>query len=247
MMDPHPLPLIPVIPHTLEINHFTLDANIPFENDAFHSSDSFSPPKLLLINRHDPKVRDRLPELNSLLSTQERQSLQRYRRSEDRELYLLGKGALKLLIAHLLGRNPACINFGRGTEGKPYVIPHTDDKEAPIHFNLSHSGAFVLLGFHVSMQVGVDIERSSVGMDWIPIAMRFLDKVTFEYLLSLPADQQLKGFLREWCRLEASLKAKGVGFSGLVRNAGIDQAPCQSRLWDVELPDGYEGAAAVLA
>ena len=233
--------------HTIGMEDFLVDANTPLDTNAFHSSDGFSPPQILLINRNDPFIRGRLTDLTCLLSTEEQHCLKRYRRCEDRELYLLSRAALRLVFAHLLGRDPACISFGRGAQGKPYLIQNINDKEGNYNFNLSHSGDFVLLGFHMSMQVGVDIEEAIVGMDWIPIAKRFLDKETCEYLLSLPVDQQLKGFLRQWCRLEASLKAQGVGLSGLDRNAGIDRVPCQSRLWDVLLPDGYAGAAAVLA
>jgi 4'-phosphopantetheinyl transferase len=221
-----------------------VSADTPWGSSAVNSSDGSSPPQLLLINRHDPLVRDGLPGLICLLSTEERQCLQRYRRSEDRERYLLGRAALRLVFAHLLGKDPACLSFGRGAQGKPYLIPQAGDREAPVHFNLSHSGAFVLFGFHASMEVGVDVEQVHLGMDWVPIARRCLDRENCEYLLSLPADQQLKGFLRQWCRLEASLKAQGVGLSGLSCVASVDEAPSLSRLWDVQLPEGYAGAAA---
>jgi len=247
MMLLHQLSLIPIVPHTLGMEDLVLNTKIPWDASAFHSSDGFSPPQLLLINRNDPKVRGRFHDLTCLLSTEEQQCLQLYRRSEDKELYLLGRAALRLVFAHLLGRDPACINFGRGPQGKPYLIPPVSNKQGTYHFNLSHSGAFVLLGFHRRMQVGVDIEQVHVRMDWIPIAERCLGKETCEYLLSLPPDQQLKRFLMEWCRLEASLKARGIGFSGLDCNADVDRDPCQSRLWDIQLPEGYAGAAAVLS
>ncbi len=240
----HPVHWIPVLPNTLRMDDLVLTANTPWGSNAVNSSDDSSPPQLLLIDRHDPLVRDRLPSLICVLSTEERQCLQRYRRSEDRERHLLGRAALRLVFAYLLGRDPACFSFGRGAQGKPYLIPQVGDREPPVHFNLSHSGAFVLLGFHASIEVGVDVEQVHVGMDWVPIARRCLDREYCEYLLSLPADQQLKGFLRQWCRLEASLKAQGVGLSGLGCDAGVDRAPCLSRLWDVQLPEGYAGAAA---
>jgi hypothetical protein len=48
-------------------------------------------------------------------------------------------------------------------------------------------------------------------------------------------------FLVAWCRLEAGLKARGLGLAGLGEpSAGL-------ALWDVVVPAGYRAAVALMA
>jgi hypothetical protein len=54
----HPVPWIPVLPNTLRMDDLVLTANTFWGSNAVNSSDDSSPPQILLIDRHDPLVRD---------------------------------------------------------------------------------------------------------------------------------------------------------------------------------------------
>lgn len=181
----------------------------------------------------------RREELLALLSSEEQQRLQRWRLAADQDRFLLGRGLLRLRLGQTLGLEPARLRFRLGPYGKP-ALEGLGGQGAP-QFNLAHSGALVLLALHPERPVGVDVEKRRPGLDWQPIARRHLPSGCLEDLEALPADEQLDGFLQQWCRLEAGLKAMGYGFAA----AGCS-APAELELHDLRLPAGYAGSLALL-
>ena len=163
----------------------------------------------------------------------------RFQQAADRERYLLGRGTLRLLLGAFLERDPAGLRLGTAARGKPVL-------EGPglIHFNVSHSGALVLLGFHRSRVVGVDVEQLRPELEWEAIASRCLPPEQVAAIRNAPPAGQGASFLEHWCRLEAVLKARGVGLFGL-DGADADPGSGPETAWPVALPDGYRGAAAL--
>ena len=194
-------------------------------------------PLVLQIDRRMPAVRSALAPLQALLGSSERERHARLRRTDDRERFLLGRGVLRLTLGRWLGRDPATLEFGHGPHGKPRL------DGAPA-FNLSHSGHLVLLAFHGSREVGVDVEQERPGMDWQAIARRVLAQERVAQLEALPAADQERAFLVEWCRLEAKLKARGTGLAGLGERP---PGHCTAELWDLVLPAAHLGAVALAA
>jgi len=201
-------------------------------------------PHLVLVNREDPRLGGSLAYLQGVLSAQECQRLERFRRSDDRERYLLGRGVLRLLLGAWLKVDPAALLFTDGSHGKPGLIEpigFTGIAEAPPRFNVSHSGDLILLAFHPNREVGVDLERLRPVPEWESIARRYLPATTRATIQALPSTRQGEAFLAAWCHLEAGLKARGVGLHGLPE--GDDGVPMDR--WSVRLPAGYVGAAAM--
>jgi len=192
-------------------------------------------PLVLQIDRRAPSVQAALARLQALLGPPELERLARLRRSADRERFLLGRGVLRLTLGHWLGRDPAVLVFGTGPHGKPEL-----DDAPP--FNLSHSGDLVLLAFHASRAVGVDVERERPGLAWQAIARRTFAPERLARLDALPAARRERAFLVGWCRLEAELKARGTGLSGLSQDA---TGQGEADLWDLVLPAGHVGAVAL--
>ena len=181
----------------------------------------------------------RRQELLVLLSGDEQQRLQRWRVRDDQDRFLLGRGLLRLHLGQTLGLEPAALRFRLGPQGKPAVEGLTG--QSTLQFNLAHSGELVLLALHPERSVGVDVERQRPGLNWRPIARRHLPSGCLEALEALPAEQQLDGFLQHWCRLEAGLKATGLGLAA----AGAPPPP-GLELHDLQLPAGYSGSLALL-
>jgi 4'-phosphopantetheinyl transferase len=204
-------------------------------------------PWLLRINRRDPRVLAATAELEALLEKEERDQVYRYRRPEDRQRTLLGRGVLRLVLGDWLGLDPVSLRFATGPHGKPELVGHgpslLQDKRP--HFNLSHSGDLILLAFHTDAPVGVDVERMRPDLDWHAIARRCLDPAQVESLLALPPAEAASAFMESWCALEAGLKAGGVGLAQASEAQAQAMEP-RLRRWRLALPAGYSGAVALL-
>ena len=201
-------------------------------------------PVLLVLNVSDVGAAATTGEWISMLDRAEQDRAARFRRPEDRARFLVGRAALRQVLGTWLDRDPAALRFRYGPHGKPALDSVVD---AAPHFNLAHSGDLILLAFHPSRPVGVDVELLRPGLDWQPIARRILPTEAVSRLESLPPEQGDAAFLEAWCRLEARLKASGEGLAGLerLRRESATQ-PGGMTLWDVEVPAGY-GAAVALA
>jgi len=204
-------------------------------------------PWLLLVDRREPRVQAASADLEALLHPQERARRDRFRLAADRHRALLGRGVLRLALGAWLGLDPASLVFQLGPHGKPALAGQ--DRE-PLHFNLAHSGDLILLAFHATNPVGVDVEQHRPELVWEPLARRVLSPAECQRLERLPPDRRREAFLAGWCRLEARLKARGEGLVGLERlqaEALDGQDPIGELTWEVALPAGYVAAAAVAA
>ncbi|WP_254992768.1 4'-phosphopantetheinyl transferase family protein [Cyanobium sp. Cruz CV11-17] len=204
-------------------------------------------PLLVLLDRREPQVLALVAPLGDLLNPGERKRLRQLRRQEDGERFLLGRGALRLLLGGWLGCDPAGLVLDVGPHGKPELPPQEAlgqrRGELPPRFNVSHSGDLILLGFHPLRPVGVDVEQRRPVPEWEAIADRLLPAEESERIRALPEERHSDGFLAAWCRLEAGLKARGLG---LFAGAPADEPPGRDlELWPLLLPQGYVGAAAL--
>jgi 4'-phosphopantetheinyl transferase len=181
----------------------------------------------------------RREKLLALLSSEEQQRLQCWRLPADQDRFLLGRGLLRLRLGQALGLEPARLRFRLGPQGKPAL--EGLESQDTLQFNLAHSGTLVLLALHPERPVGVDVEKHRPGLNWRSIARRHLPSGCLEALEELPAAEQLDGFLQQWCRLEAGLKATGLGLAavGALPPPGLE-------LHDLHLPEGYAGSLAVI-
>ncbi|MGC5195684.1 FAD-binding domain-containing protein [Aphanothece microscopica] len=203
-----------------------------------------SEPSVWLIDRRRPEVQQALPELAALLSGEERQRLEAFRRDDDRERFLLGRSALRQLLGTWLAAEPRRLPVVPGPHGKPLLQLEPPGADG-MQFNVAHSGDLVVLAFHPFAAVGVDLERRRPGLLWQPIARRMLPPQTVERLVQLPPAAGGEEFLQQWCLLEAGLKARGVGITG--RRAGASQPLAPSQWWTLQLPVGYWGGLCLLA
>lgn len=206
------------------------------------AASSAATPPLLVIDRREPLPEVARSELAACLSSPERQRLAALRQPGDRERFLRGRGALRLLLGAWLGQPGEAVAIQAAPRGKP-CCPGGPE------FNVSHSGELILLALHPSRPVGVDVERERPDLDWRPIARRMLPVAEAEALEQLAHRQGARAaaaaFFSAWCRLEARLKARGLGLAApgeppLRREAGED-------LWDVAVPVGYRAAVALTA
>ncbi len=79
-------------------------------------------PWLLQVDRRDPLTLSAMAELGALLSTEERNQIDRLRRPEDRQRALLGRGVLRWVLGDWLVLDPAALRFAAGSHGKPELM-----------------------------------------------------------------------------------------------------------------------------
>ncbi len=165
----------------------------------------------------------------------------------------VSRGVLKLILAGYLGCVPREVRFDYGAEGKPEI------SGASLFFNLSHSGAYSLVGVSRRGAVGVDLEQVRPLSDQLAIARRFFTAQETAELQALPDAEAELGFFRIWTRKEAIAKTEGgsifqwvsrVRVSASEANLGIELDGSLSDRWrlrNVAVPDGYVAAYALAA
>ena len=124
----------------------------------------------------------------------------------------LGAGLLLRFALHAEGLSavePCLTEYG-----KPFFSELPD-----FHFNLSHSGDFVLCAVSPT-PVGCDIEQPR---QYDPaLARRFFHSDERALLFSLPEEQQPAAFYRLWTCKESFMKAVGLGFNLPLSDFAVD-------------------------
>jgi 4'-phosphopantetheinyl transferase len=147
-----------------------------------------------------------LPELERLLSVQERERSRRLLLERDRRLSVLSWGLVRTTLGAIVGRDPASLEFARDQFGKP-ALPGGPS------FNLSHSGDRVLIALAEEGRVGVDVEVIRPLPDAEALAERSFSTDEAAALSALAAAERERAFFRIWTRKEAFIKAVGRGMS----------------------------------
>jgi 4'-phosphopantetheinyl transferase len=159
--------------------------------------------------------------LHGLLSPDERERAARFRFDRDRNRYIAGRGQLRLLLSRYTGTPPAELAFRYGAFDKPELTGGGP------HFNVSHSGAVLLIGVTPDHEVGVDVELDSTDLARERIPERFFSPEEVRTLRSLPEALQARAFLACWTRKEAFIKARGDGLSLALDSFDVTLAPGQ--------------------
>lgn len=205
------------------------------------------------LNGHDAS----LPDLQNLLSSEERERAARFRFEKHRDQFVLTRGALRLLLASHLAASPRQISFRYSSHGKPCLTAPANGPE--LDFNVSHTEGMAILGFTRGRRIGVDIEQLRRDFRVEEIAERFFSLAERAALREIPAERIHETFFRIWTRKEAYIKARGEGLSHPLHQFDVslddtarllatrpDASQTQSwQLENLEIAPGYAAAAAV--
>ena len=193
---------------------------------------------------------------DAVLSIAELERAQRFRRSDDRDRYVVAHVGLRLMLADALGVAPAevqirsapCARCG-GLHGRPELPRSTG-----LYFSMSRSRDFAAYAV-AAEPVGIDIEAvpSAAAADEMRMA---LHPTELQELDALPADERRWAMVRGWVRKEAALKATGHGLTvdpATVR-VGLCTVPEHRprigdqtirSIADLDAPAGYASALAI--
>jgi 4'-phosphopantetheinyl transferase len=169
----------------------------------------------------DPPA-ERVERLGRVLSAEEWERANRFRFEKHRRQYVVGRGALRSLLAAYLGTRPELIRFTYGPRGKPFLEPPLD--AGGLQFNLSNSHELALAGFVLGREIGVDVEHLRPMPDCEQISERFFSESERQVLRRVPAPKE-DTFFNCWTRKEAYLKAVGEGLAAPLDSFDVTLAP----------------------
>jgi 4'-phosphopantetheinyl transferase len=160
----------------------------------------------------------RMPELEAVLSADERARAGRFVFEHDRIAFVAARAALRSILAQCTGADAASVQFEYGPTGKPELTAAAS--AGRVRFNLSHSGPLAIIAVTLQRAIGVDVEYMGRELDYERIAHTFFSAGERAQLAALTPELRRRGFFNCWTRKEAFLKATGEGISG--RHAGFD-------------------------
>lgn len=142
------------------------------------------------------------------LSQDERDRADRFKFELDRKRYVVGRGALRLLLARILDVPVEQLRFEYAASGKPALAA---GHRLPLNFNVSHSGDLILVAVAIGRALGIDVERIRTDLATERIAAQYFSTVECEVLASLAVHARREAFFACWTRKEAYVKARGDG------------------------------------
>lgn len=140
-----------------------------------------------------------------LLPSQTRQNILRYKKPYDLQRSLLGEIMARKVIANQINAPIDSIEITKSEKGKPFIITRKD-----AHFNISHSGNWVVMVFS-NHEVGVDIEKLK-PVDF-RVARRFFSPMEIADLEKLKGELKRDYFFTLWTLKESYLKLLGRGLT----------------------------------
>lgn len=154
---------------------------------------------------------------NTLLSEDEKQKAGSFVFFSDKQRYIISRGFLRYLLGHYLKISPGSVKFAYNDFGKPELIGASN-----LHFNLSHSGNFLLIGINKKTPIGVDLEHERENINIKEIAYKYFTEAEYKKLNTMPEIEQKSVFYTTWTRKEAIIKALGKGLSHSLNQVVID-------------------------
>jgi len=152
--------------------------------------------------------------LAAILVSAELDRAARFRFVRDRNLFIAGRGFMRVILGYYLSANPAKLEFIYGNHGKPTLGGVF--AAAGLHFSLSHSENLGLLAISQVGAVGVDVENIRPLDDADSLVNRFFSQREISSFQKLPKNAKPLAFFKLWTRKEAFLKATGEGIVHLL-------------------------------
>lgn len=150
-----------------------------------------------------PGLRERLLPY---ISEQRRRKISRFVQAKDADRSLFSELLIRFIVMQKTNMHNSLITFETDAYGKPALAGCPD-----IHFNLSHSGDWVVCAWDPSSPVGIDIE--AVRPIDFGLVNRFFSLQEVSQFSKVPEEDKKAYFYRLWTLKESFLKQIGTGLS----------------------------------
>lgn len=173
----------------------------------------------------------RADHVEGLLCAKERDRASRYKTDALRHRYTVTHGILRKILRDLYGVPIDEQEFSENEFGKPFLtcVPQ-------LHFSISYSAGYALIGVSKEGEIGVDIEAMRFIADSAELAeLHYTAGERAEIQANRPSEIELsRRFLSIWVKKEACVKASGRGL-----DIPLDQLECggADQVSLVQLPD----------
>lgn len=157
-------------------------------------------------------------ELNTLcsyISLDKKSRIEKFIYKKDKIRALIGEILLKVIINQEIGLKVEDIAFDKNSYGKPHLV--NCDK---FHFNISHSGEFVVCAVD-DKPIGIDVEEER-DIKFEEIADSFFTEKELHYIMKEDSEPSLSKFYRIWTLKESYIKCCGKGLSIPLKSFSID-------------------------
>ena len=145
--------------------------------------------------------------LYHLLNEAEAEKYKRYFKEDDKKRFLISHSVVKILAGKYLIQDPYEVKIKEGNNKKPFV---QNDVRKDFHYNLSHSGNWVLIAVS-KKEIGVDIESKEKQFSFDEIILSFFSLEEIEFVKQ--SHPVAEAFYLLWTRKEALLKATARGIT----------------------------------
>jgi len=186
------------------------------------------------------KLKDRL--ILQLPVTSQKK-IRRYKRASSMQRSLIGELITRQVLSRKMSIPSDRIEIKKSEKGKPFVAPthgatpsigthratssHPVSKRHPVSFNISHSGAWVVVAF-ADKEVGIDVEK--IRQIKYNIAERFFSKDEYSELVKKEGKAKLHFFFDLWTLKESYLKLLGKGLTKSLSSFSIIKSNSEFRL-----------------
>ncbi|MDR2546176.1 MAG: 4'-phosphopantetheinyl transferase superfamily protein [Lachnospiraceae bacterium] len=149
----------------------------------------------------------------TLLPTARREQLEKYHFHDDLVRSLTGEAMVRITTSAKVGQAPWDLIIERAVprqkaEGLKPFFPDCPD----IHFNISHSGDWVVCAIS-DFEVGIDVEELYERRISPALIKRVLTVSEQAHWQSLPEHEQVRAFYDLWTKKEAYVKCLGSGLT----------------------------------
>jgi 4'-phosphopantetheinyl transferase len=162
--------------------------------------------EIFALNIDDDIPDEEFHSMMERVSRERKTKILKFRRKADAKRALYSELLIRRLIGERLPLSEEEIRFETNQFGKPLL----KQAEANFHFNISHSGSWVVCVLD-SMPVGIDVEEiKPIDFD---LAKRFFSQDEVSELHLTPKESKLSKFYSLWTLKESYIKAIGKGLS----------------------------------
>jgi 4'-phosphopantetheinyl transferase len=147
----------------------------------------------------------------SLLNNQEQKRSQEYTSSSAQKKFIIRRGILRCLIAHLRSLPPNSINFTYNNYGKPQF-----SQDPSLDFSLSYSHETLVYAFAQYCTLGIDIQHHKTLPSTLHHTQMICTSKEIAMLHACKTEQERTILFYDlWSAKESWIKARGIGLHNL--------------------------------
>ncbi len=162
--------------------------------------------KKILAYKKTVKLKEKdINKLKTYLTKKEKEKLAKYQQKKDKENFLIARFLLKNFIAQKNNIKIKDIIINTDNCNRPYLCKPALSWD----FNISHSGAWVVMALSNESKVGIDVEKIKT-LD-LTLSQNYFSLSEQKYLKKQKKENRLNAFFYIWTLKEAYLKALGKG------------------------------------